>query len=140
MRPGFTFIELTVGLAITMLRAFIGIPSYATLQRNVALRTTGQDIVSALRTAQNQSASSQSGVAHGVRFEAGQYTIFPLPWGSAGAITYSFPGSLALVSAPADITFERLSGRSTTTDVVVGIPGSDQLTVHVDAEGSISIP
>ena len=53
-RPGFTLIELVIGLAITALAMMLAVPSFTTFLRNGEIRTTTESIANGLRVAQSE--------------------------------------------------------------------------------------
>lgn len=71
-RRGFTLVEMTVVMAIMAILALIGIAVLVNLKNSTALDGASQDIVSALREAQNKAFS----VAN-----APNSTVIPIAWG-----------------------------------------------------------
>jgi prepilin-type N-terminal cleavage/methylation domain-containing protein len=140
---GFTIIELLVAVGILGLMLAIGIPSFASIRKNVALGNDADEIVSALRLAQSSSMASQGGQNHGVLFMSDKYCLFS---GSAPAscpasgTTYTLGGyGIAIVGAPITVLFQRLSGVTSAQSIVVGISGGSQKTIQLEATGKISI-
>ncbi len=142
-RPtGFTLIELLVVIAIVGTLSAIAVPSYQLMRKNVALSSYTQEIVSALRLAQNRSISSQGGVTHGVHFDATQYSVYDGTWPAASPQVNTLQDGVQVVSgAPGNIEFKHLTGE--TADGVdhtfqIGFPGGRSSTITIKANGSIS--
>lgn len=141
-RTGFTIIELVVVLAIIGVLLAIGLPSFASLRRNVALSSTVDEIVAALRLAQANAMSSQGGAAQGVYFTASQYCRFSgTTWVSCQAdTTYPLGGyGLSISGAPVSVVFQHLTGATTAQSIVVGITSGPQKTIQLDATGKIAV-
>lgn len=139
---GFTSIELMAVIGIITILAAIGIPSYQTVRKNIVLNNYANEIVSTLRTAQNRSLSAQDGTAHGIFFEAGQYTIYGDDWSTP---TYKNSFSLnngieILQGVNAHVVFDRLLGTTNSNVVVkVGFSEGREKTITVDEIGKIAL-
>lgn len=139
-KQGFTLVELLVSISIIMLLAAIGVPSYKIMKNSIALSGESEEIVSALRTAQNRAMTSQGGTVWGVHFEANSYTVFGDDWTAPVApTTYQLESNLEILSAtPLTVTFDRLTGTSSENTIVVGFLGGKQNTIEVKDSGRIS--
>jgi type IV fimbrial biogenesis protein FimT len=54
--PGFTLIELMIGIAIAALLIFLAAPSFTTFLRNSEIRSTSESIINGLRAAKTEAA------------------------------------------------------------------------------------
>jgi type IV fimbrial biogenesis protein FimT len=142
-RSGFTVIELLVVIGILGLMLAIGIPSFASIRRNVALGNTADEIVSALRLAQNSAMASQGGVDQGVYFTATQYCLFGGTWSGtcpSASTTYTMGSyGITVSGAPISVVFQHLTGVTSARTIVVGISGGSQKTITVEATGKLSV-
>lgn len=139
-KQGFTLVELLVSISIIMLLVAIGVPSYKIMRNSVALSGESEEIVNALRTAQNRAMTSQDGTVWGVHFEASSFTVFGDDWTTPIApTTYQLDSNLEILSAtPLTVTFERLTGTSSENTIVVGFSGGKQKTIEIKNSGRIS--
>lgn len=142
-RPaGFTAIELLGVVAIIGILAVIAIPSYQLMRKNVALSSYTQEIVSALRVAQNRSISSQGGMIHGVHFESDRYVVYDGTWPSSNSQVHMLENGVEILTgAPEEVEFERLMGGTldhADYTFQIGFPGGRSKTITVNASGRIS--
>lgn len=81
---GFTLIELTVGMVMFGILAVLGTSGWLSYQRNVEHRGSAQELVSALRKAQQSSLAEA--VTYCVRFDPAQrsYQVYKFVCGSTG--------------------------------------------------------
>jgi type IV fimbrial biogenesis protein FimT len=61
--PGFTLIELMVGLAILALLLLLGVPSFTTFMRNSEIRSAAESTINGLRAASTEAANRNARVA-----------------------------------------------------------------------------
>jgi len=147
---GLTLIELMTVLGMIVIIAAITAPSFASIKRGVGLNNTAQEIVSALRVAQNRAISSQRPVGntadpinYGVHFSGSTYTLYyGNDWASAGAKeAHQLPdGTTVCPTSATDIIFNRLDGIAVSSgDVKIGIDcnGSTTRTITVAPSGTI---
>lgn len=73
---GFTLIEILVVISLTMLLAGVSSVVYGNIQVSTQLNETSSQIAQNLRLAKEQSASGKNNAAHGIKFDANQYTLF----------------------------------------------------------------
>jgi len=131
-------IELLVTIGILGAIAAVGISSYQAMKNSTALNNAVQELAGALRMAQNQSATSQGGVAHGVRVETDHYVLFN-PSGDVRSLTFS-NGINLIGTSSVSVQFERLSGRAlAATNFTVGFNGGRQKQIAVQTNGVITI-
>jgi Tfp pilus assembly protein FimT len=73
---GFTIIELLIATAILVLATGLVLPGFNFWQKQSSLDSTAQEIISALRLAQNQTLASEGSSSFGVYFETDRFTVF----------------------------------------------------------------
>ena len=146
---GFSLIELLVVMAIFTLVAGIIMPNFNFFQRQSALDATGQEIISALKLAQNKTLASENRTSFGVYFTDNGYTIFE------GAAYYpSSPNNDVRVINPSlkiseinpgggnAVVFDRLTGNTANYGTIKIEQTSDAAknkTIFIDSSGLISL-
>jgi prepilin-type N-terminal cleavage/methylation domain-containing protein len=140
-RFGFTMIELLLVVAIIFTLAAIAVPLYNNVRENIALNNYTQEIVNALRIAQNRSIVSQDGTVHGVSFAPNSYVAYGGDWATPTyTVNYTVNGGIQILTGAGDqVSFDRLTGLTSDETIVIGIPGGEQKTIAIDASGKISI-
>lgn len=73
---GFTIIELLVAVGVLVLAAGLVLPNFNFFQRQSSLDMASQEIIGALRLAQNKALASEGNSPFGIYFEADRYTLF----------------------------------------------------------------
>lgn len=139
-RKGFTLVELLVVLSLISVLAVLAMPTYNNMRHNVALETERQEVVSALRIAQQRAIASYGFEPHGVHFNTDSFVIFGDSWTSPSyVITYDLPADIQFVQGQnSSVTFDRLTGTTGNTTVSVGYPGGDMRTISISESGTIS--
>lgn len=137
---GLTAIELLTVISIIGILTAIGVPSYAAMQKHVALNNAAQEIVDALRVAQNRAISSQDATSHGVHFEADHYvsctgTCDPVSYDE----THTLNGPSICAGVGSNIVFTRLTGTTAAQTITVGNTCGDVKTIVVDPIGRITL-
>jgi prepilin-type N-terminal cleavage/methylation domain-containing protein len=141
MTKGFTLVELLVVISLVALLGFLSMPLYHSMQGNVALSNYTQQIVSDLRTAQQKSIVSQGGTTHGIYFNSNGYVIFGGDW-AAPTYTKNFlinGGIVISHGAGSKIIFERLTGKSTNSEIKIKSLSGGEKIIKVTDLGNISI-
>ena len=145
---GFTLIELLTVIAVMGILTAVAVPSYAVIKQHSVLDSAAQEVVSALKTAQNMAMTAQGGEDYfNVTFiTKNQYKICigqnscstqvysPPELDSGLVFSYVFPQT----SFPFTINFTRLTGNSSAGTVKIGLPGKEK-TIQVDSIGKITI-
>ncbi len=123
---GFTFLEILVVLAVLAILATIVSDALSNFKKNSLLTDAKTRALSELNLARSQTLGSEAGLAYGVHFESSKIVrfkgdaysssdpsnqVFDLPVG-AGIYSVSLGG-------PADVVFERLTGRASASGTVV---------------------
>ena len=141
MAAGVTLIELMVVIGIIFLLFTIGLPSYNSIKENVALSNYSQEIVSALRSAQNRSIVSQNGTSHGVHFNSDSYVLFGGDWATPDYTTiYQLGGGLGVLEGEGrEVIFDRLTGQTSGQTIIIGSAGGNPKTIQINETGKISI-
>ena len=139
---GFTLLELLVVLSLIGLLVLIAAPTYRSMRENVALDNYSQEVVNALRIAQQRSVVSQGGIVHGVSFEADDYTLFG---GDPQAPDYTLQhqinsGIEISYGAGSQVIFTRLTGTTTDQTIILSSPNGREKIIKITPNGGISIP
>lgn len=152
-RRGFTTIELLTVISIIALATTISFPSIQSMRKNVVVNGAGQEVVDALRLAQNRAIASQDGTSQGVFFEQTQYTVYSGDCTSRNNPEVHQLGNGMQIQGSAvsrDILFSRLSGAATAYDcssasivampsIIVGSPGGSIKTITVNTAGAVGV-
>lgn len=78
-QKGFTFIEIVITVAITLILATAATPIYGSLQAFTQLNESSALIVQAIRIAREQSIAGLNNSSHGVCFEPNRYILYQGP-------------------------------------------------------------
>ncbi|MFH0828728.1 MAG: hypothetical protein V1907_00935 [Candidatus Kerfeldbacteria bacterium] len=146
---GLTLIELMTVLGMIALVAAITAPSFASIKSGIGLNNTAQEVVSALRVAQNKAISSQRpsvnaadliGYNYGVHFvqNENKYTLFYGDNFDPSATSNEEHQLLGdtKVCATTDARFHRLEGVPVQADGTTPIVAAASITVGIDCGGS----
>ncbi len=138
---GFTLLELILVVSVLGLLTALAIPAYASFRRNVALTNYADEIVSALRTAQNRSSTSQGGVVHGVHLTTNQYCLFTgSTFSTCTSPSYQLHGDITITSGTGDAIFSRFTGApAAPATIVLQVTGGPSKTITIDISGRISV-
>jgi prepilin-type N-terminal cleavage/methylation domain-containing protein len=133
-RPGFTIIELLVVIGLIGLIAAMSVPSFGAMQRRASLRAASDEVVSALRSAQNAAmATGPSTSFRGVRFEANQYVIY-----TQDGDIQTIPLRPGLTFTPVTVQFAGLTGDAAPQTVQLHASSGD-VTMTVNATGRVAV-
>lgn len=138
---GFTLLEVLLCVTILGLLAGLSLPVYASFTRRNDLDVATQQIVNALRRAEQYSRAVQGDSTWGVQVQSGQATLYK---GTSYASrtsgfdeTITIPSSIT-VSGGSDVQFAKLSGApSATASYTLTSTVNDSRTVTVNAEGMV---
>ncbi len=149
---GFTLIELIIVVAILLIVGAIAIPGIISLQNAPELNNAAEEIIGALRTAQNQTLSSFENSQYGVYFDLTtsphQYILFK---GSSYALrsiasdrTYKVPSDVEFyqvnTGGGGQIVFDKLTGATANVgNVSLRLKSDNNQTkiVYIDNSGAI---
>lgn len=138
---GFTLIEILVLMAI--ITTFAGMGLFFTLDayRGSLFRSEVSIIVNLLQKARNQAMNNVSQTPHGVRFELDEYILFHRDSYGSGdpADEEILANSVVLVTGPAEIVFDQLTGSVDTamTGVITITYGHREVKININDEGRI---
>lgn len=155
---GFTLLELLVVIAIMALLSIIGINNYISFQRDSQLTAFSEEFASILRTAKNKSVNAEILPGQelsdfdpdqlpfwGVAINSSNYILYENCIANDGSScnqnveTKTFSSGYTILPT-GNITFERLSGKTTAANFVLKIPGTaDCSKVLVDVNGEINV-
>lgn len=133
VNKGFTLIEFLLVIGITVILAGVASVVYGNLQVSAQLNETSAQMAQNLRLAREQSIAGLNNVAHGIKFDAGQYTLFQ--GASYLSREYSYDRVYPLDSALTITT--TLSGNEIVFSKGVGAPSaSGTITLSHSVSGS----
>lgn len=145
---GFTLIELLVAVTILVLATSLVLPNFNFWQRQSALDATTQEIISALRLAQNQTTASEGASPFGIYFEMDKFTVFKgatfyptSPDNNEHRLNPTLKISEINLGGGNAVLFERLTGNAANYGSVKIEQTSDSAknkTVFIDYSGLIS--
>jgi prepilin-type N-terminal cleavage/methylation domain-containing protein len=137
---GFSLVELLTVVGVIGFLLTIGIFSFRVIENRVALGTATEEVLNALRVAQERSLSSQDGIQHGVHFDATQYVLFGGSWAAPTyQKVYTLPNRVQISQGVGtELVFERLNGKTTVAEIRVAIGGSEK-AISVSNSGRISL-
>ena len=145
---GFTIIELLVAVTVLVLATSLILPGFNFFQRQSALDAAGQEIVSALRLAQNQTLASEGASSFGVYFDNDKFTVFKgtsfypsSPDNNIHPLNPSLTISAANLNGNNFIVFDRLTGNAPNYGYIKIEQVSDSTknkTIFVYSDGVVS--
>ncbi len=148
---GLTIIELTVSVGLIGLLSILAVPALRVFQQQQGVDQQAQEIVGALRSAQNKTLASEGSSSYGVYFNTAttphQYALFK---GSTFATRdvsadelHTFPATLEIFNvnvAGSQVVFDRLTGlTSQPGDISLRLKSdnSQTRTVYIESVGQI---
>lgn len=137
---GFTFLEVLIVLAISVLLAILTFPIGLRFFQSQLLDEAVSGIENALRRAGAQSFSQKNDSAFGVKFLSGSYTLFQGNSYATRVVNEDENFILAQnisVGGPNEIVFTKLSATTTSAVFTVTL-GQDLETLSVSAMGIVS--
>lgn len=147
---GFSLIEVLIAVSVLIILTGLIAPGFSFFKRQSIIDGATQEIIHALRLAQNKTLASEGDSNFGVYFEANKFVLFKGLTYSASATdneVHNLDSSLSISSinfggAVAYIVFERLTGTTANYgSLVVGQTGdaSQEKTIHIDQSGVVSL-
>jgi len=147
---GFTFVEVLIAISVLIIISGLVASSFNFFKQQSALDGAAQEIIHALRLAQNKTLASEGDSNFGVYFEANVFVIFKGPTYSASSpdnTIYNLDPSLGISAvnfggAVAYVLFERLTGMTANYGSLVIEQVSDpsrNKTIYIDRSGIVSL-
>jgi prepilin-type N-terminal cleavage/methylation domain-containing protein len=139
---GMTLIEvlLVVGLLGGMVA--LAIPFYQSFQVTSELDNTTHEIISALRLAQGRAMASENFEAHGVHFEAVNFTVFSGDQYDANDpenFTTETSRTLSINAETTDLIFARITGRpEVASQVIISANSGEQRLISINELGVVN--
>lgn len=137
---GFTLIEITVVVAISIALLVFSIPVVVHFLSYQTLQDTQATLVASLRQAHTNALYQKNDSAFGVRFLSGSYVLFQ---GASYAtrtasydITTTIPASVT-VSGITEVVFTKRTGIPSTTGTILLQSGNRNRSVTINQQGSI---
>lgn len=146
---GFTLIEILIAVAILALAVSLVLPNFNFFQRQSSLDMTAQEIIGALRLAQNKTLASEGADSFGLYFETDKFTLFKgltfYPT-SPENDTHKLPPALRLsevnLSGGGVIVFDRLTGataNSGSLKISLVDDSSKNKIIFIDSSGTVAL-
>ncbi len=146
---GFTLIELLVSIAIIAILAALTIASFTTLNKQVSIDSTTQNILSVLRRARSQTVASENQSSYGVHFETSKYVLFKgtdYVVGDSSNKEYNLSDSqitaITLAGNETDVVFDRIRGTTSqngTIKLELNTDSNRTSTIVIDSSGQVSL-
>ncbi len=147
---GFSLIEVLIAVSVLTILSGLIAPGFNFFRRQSALDGATQEIIHALRLAQNKTLASEGDSNFGVYFEANKFVVFKGLTYSASSPNnevHNLDSSLSISSvnfggAVAYVVFERLTGTTANYGSLVVRQASDasqNKTIYIDQSGIISL-
>ncbi len=143
---GFTIFEVLTVIGIFLVMFSIAYLSYHSINNNVALNNSVEEMINTLRIAQNRSISSQDNEKWGLHFDIGNdnYVLYRGDWPSPVTTDYQLEGGIKIISVTdaggfslSETEFDRLDGTTKKAEIVIGFPQGDQKTIQLEEIGQI---
>jgi Tfp pilus assembly protein FimT len=144
---GITLIEILVAIAVVAILATTVLPGFSKIKKMQILKSTTEDMVSAIGEARSETMASLDSSSYGVNFESNKITIFQ---GTSFSVD-SIHNKVIDITPPATISsinlnnngtslyFNRLSGLPNTSGTItISMTGVDSKIVTISATGSAS--
>jgi len=147
---GFSLIEILIVVSVLTILAGLIAPGFSFFKKQSSLDGATQEIIHALRLAQNKTLASEGDSNFGVYFEANKFVIFKgltYSVSSANNEVYSLDSSLKISSinfggAVAYVVFERLTGNTANYGSLVveqTSSSSQNKIIYIDQSGIVSL-
>ncbi len=115
---GFTLIEVLIVVGIVMILVGLVVAGFSIFRKEADLGHTAEEIISALRLAQNKTLASEAAEQYGVHFETNKYVLFKGTVYNASAtdnVIFNLPfnveiDTIGLAGGQSEAIFERVSG------------------------------
>ncbi len=140
-KKGFTVVEILVAVSILALILSVVMPSFSKFRDTQALKTTAEDVFSAIDKARGNTLASVNSSEYGVHFQSDKVVIFKgtvyLPSDSSNqSISIFSPATISNVTlggvsgSTGEIFFNRLSGAPSKT-------GINTITISVNSNSKV---
>ncbi|MDP3762852.1 MAG: prepilin-type N-terminal cleavage/methylation domain-containing protein [bacterium] len=145
MKRGFTFLEILIVLGVLAILATIVTTAISNFRRHALLAEVKNRALSELNLAKSQTLGSEGNAQYGVHFETGKIVRFKGAAYSASDPAnqvYELPAGVRISSialgGPAEVVFERLTGRASASGIVTILLSSDAdsfTTITINSSG-----
>lgn len=137
---GFTLIEITIVVAITIALLVFTVPAVVRFLSYQALQDTQTTLVATLRQAHTNALYQKNDSAFGVRFLSGSYVLFQGSSYAARSATYDITTTIpagVTVSGITEVVFTKRTGVPNTTGTILLQSGNRSRSVTINQQGSI---
>lgn len=146
---GFTLIEILIVVAIIAVVTLVALASLSTLQRQVDITSSSQNIISVLHLARSKTLASEGANSYGVHFETSQYVLFTGTSYSSSDTNnkvYSLSGvqisQINLAGGGSEVVFDRIQGTTSENGNIVLVSttnASQTAQIDINSSGQTSL-
>jgi len=146
---GFTLVELLVVIFILVLATGLVLPNFNFFQRQSSLDMAAQEIIGALRLAQNKALASEGASPFGLYFENDRYTLFKgtsfyssSPDNSVYLLNSALRLSEISLGGVNSIVFDQLTGATSypgSLKISLASDSTKNKTIFIDASGTVAL-
>lgn len=140
---GLSLIEVLLVIAILAFLVFLTLPLSVDFYKNQQLNTVADEIVQALRRAQNKAVSGESDKKFGVYITTGEYVLFQTDSNYIGR-DQSFDEKFKVVdlinfSSINEVVFSKLTGLPSVSGKIILTNDTDSLAIDINRGGAVSL-